>query len=62
MESCGGSHRLARKCQAFGHKALLIPPQYVKPYVKNKNDFIDADAIAEAATHYLNQATKPRLN
>ncbi|TWX64369.1 IS110 family transposase, partial [Colwellia demingiae] len=51
MESCGGSHWLARKCQGFGHKALLIPPQYVKPYVKtNKNDFIDADAIAEAAT------------
>jgi len=45
MESCGGSHWLARKCQEFEHKALLIPPQYVKPYVKtNKNDFIDADA------------------
>lgn len=42
---------LARKCQEFGHKALLIPPQYVKPYVKtNKHDFIDGDAIAEAAT------------
>jgi len=51
MESCGGSHWLARKCQELGHKGLLIPPQYVKPYVKtNKNDFIDADAIAEAAT------------
>ena len=51
MEACGGSHWLARKCQEFGHKVLLIPPQYVKPYVKtNKNDFIDADAIAEATT------------
>lgn len=41
---------VARKCQEFGHKVKLIPPQYVKPYVKtNKNDFIDADAIAEAA-------------
>ena len=51
MESCGGSHWLARKCQEFGHKTKLIPPQYVKPYVKtNKNDFIDADAIAEAAS------------
>ena len=50
MEACGGCHWLARKCQEFGHKVLLIPPQYVKPYVKtNKNDFIDADAIAEAA-------------
>ena len=51
MEACGGCHWLARKCQEFGYKVLLIPPQYVKPYVKtNKNDFIDADAIAEAAT------------
>ena len=51
MESCGGSHWLASKLQSFGHQAKLIPPQYVKPYVKtNKNDFIDADAIAEAAT------------
>ena len=51
MESCGGSHWLARKCTEFGHTAKLIPPQYVKPYVKtNKNDFIDADAIAEAAS------------
>ncbi len=50
MEACSGSHWLARKCQEFGHKVKLIPPQYVKPYVKtNKNDFIDADAIAEAA-------------
>ena len=49
MEACGGCHWLARKCQEFGHKVKLIPPQYVKPYVKtNKNDFIDADAIAEA--------------
>lgn len=51
MESCGGSHWLARKCQSFGHEVRLIPPQYVKPYVKtNKNDYIDADAIAEAST------------
>lgn len=50
MESCGGSHWLARQCKKFGHEVKLIPPQYVKPYVKtNKNDYIDADAIAEAA-------------
>lgn len=50
MESCGGSHWLARQCQKLGHEVKLIPPQYVKPYVKtNKNDYIDADAIAEAA-------------
>ncbi|MFV0576245.1 MAG: IS110 family transposase [Vibrio sp.] len=51
FEACGGAHWLARKCMKFGHNAKLLPPQYVKPYVKgNKNDFIDASAIAEAAS------------
>lgn len=51
FEACGGAHWLARKCQSYGHQVRLIPPQYVKPYVKgNKNDFIDAAAIAEAAS------------
>lgn len=51
FESCGGAHWLARKCRSYGHEAKLIPPQYVKPYVKsNKNDYIDAAAIAEAAS------------
>ncbi len=51
FEACGGAHWLARKCSEFGHQVRLIPPQYVKPYVKgNKNDFIDASAIAEAAS------------
>jgi len=51
FEACGGAHWLGRKCQAMGHKVKLIPPQYVKPFVKgNKNDFIDAEAISEAAT------------
>ncbi|WP_321463588.1 IS110 family transposase [uncultured Vibrio sp.] len=51
FEACGGAHWLARKCEEFGHQVRLIPPQYVKPYVKgNKNDFIDASAIAEAAS------------
>lgn len=50
FEACGGSHWLARRCLSFGHQVKLIPPQYVKPYVKgNKNDFIDAAAISEAA-------------
>jgi transposase len=49
MESCGGSHFLGRALRAQGHEVRLIPPQYVKPYVKtNKNDYIDAEAIAEA--------------
>ena len=51
FEACGGSHWLARQCEAIGHTVRLVPPQYVKPYVKgNKNDFIDASAIAEAST------------
>jgi transposase len=51
FEACGGSHWLARKCIQLGHRVKSIPPQYVKPYVKgNKNDFIDAAAIAEASS------------
>jgi transposase len=51
MESCPGSQWLARKLQAMGHTAKIIPAQFVKPYVKsNKNDMIDAAAIAEAVS------------
>ena len=51
FEACCGAHWLGRKCQDMGHTVKLIPPQYVRPYVKtNKNDFIDASAIAEAAS------------
>ena len=51
MESCGGAHHWARQAQWHGHEALLMSPQFVKPYVKsNKNDVADADAIAEAST------------
>ena len=49
MEACGGAHFLGRALREQGHEARLIPAQYVKPYVKtNKNDYIDAEAIAEA--------------
>jgi len=49
MESCGGAHFLGRALQEQGHAVRLIPAQYVKPYVKtNKNDYVDAEAIAEA--------------
>lgn len=49
MESCGGAHFLGRALRGQGHDVRLIPAQYVKPFVKtNKNDFIDAEAIAEA--------------
>ncbi len=50
MEACGGANYWARELMALGHKAKLIAPQYVKPYVKgNKNDYNDAQGIVEAA-------------
>jgi transposase len=50
MEACGGAHYWARGLIALGHEVRLIPPQYVKPYVKRgKNDRNDAEAICEAA-------------
>lgn len=61
FEACGGAHWLARKCQDLGHTAKLIPPQYVKPYVKtNKNDFVDAEAITEAATRHNMRFVSPK--
>ncbi len=51
MEACPGSQWLARKLQAMGHRVRIVPAQFVKPYVKSqKNDTIDAEAIAEAVT------------
>lgn len=51
MEACAGAHHWGREILALGHKVKLIPPQYVKPYVKRqKNDAADAEAIAEAAS------------
>ena len=50
MEACGSANYWARELKALGHEVKLIAPQYVKPYVKgNKNDYNDAQAIAEAA-------------
>ena len=49
MEACVGAHHLSRRLIALGHDARLMPAKYVKPFVKsNKNDFRDAEAIAEA--------------
>src|SRR6201981_1701716 len=49
MEACSGAHFLGRALRAQGHEVKLIPAQFVKPFVKsNKNDFMDAEAIAEA--------------
>jgi transposase len=49
MEACVGAHHLARRLQGLGHDARLMPAKYVRPYSKGqKNDFRDAEAIAEA--------------
>jgi transposase len=49
MEACTGAHHWARELQSHGYTVRLIPPQFVKPYVKsNKNDANDAEAICEA--------------
>jgi transposase len=50
MEACAGGHYWAREIGALGHETRLIPPAYVKPFVKRqKNDMADAEAICEAA-------------
>ena len=49
LEACGAAHYWARELQRLGHEVVLLPPQYVKAYVKrNKNDAADAEAICEA--------------
>jgi transposase len=49
MEACGGAHFLGRALRTQGHDARLMPAQFVKPFRKsNKNDYLDAEAIAEA--------------
>jgi transposase len=49
MEACSGAHFLGWVLRQQGHNVKLIPAQFVKPFVKsNKNDFLDAEAIAEA--------------
>src|ERR1700731_2417101 len=51
IEACASSHHWSRELQELGHTVRLIPPAYVKPYVKRqKNDAADAEAICEAVT------------
>jgi transposase len=51
IEACATAHHWARELTALGHNVRLMPPSYVKPYVKrNKTDAADAEAIAEAVT------------
>ena len=49
LEACGCSHYWARLLRGLGHEVVLLPPQYIKPYVKRgKNDANDAEAICQA--------------
>jgi transposase len=51
MEACASAHHWARELKALGHEVRLMPPAYVKPYVKRgKTDAADAEAICEAVT------------
>src|SRR6266498_879812 len=51
IEACASSHHWSRELQTLGHTVRLMPPAYVKPYVKRqKNDAADAEAICEAVT------------
>src|SRR6202163_1413511 len=51
IEACASSHHWSRELQALGHTVRLMPPAYVKPYVRrHKNDATDAEAICEAVT------------
>ena len=51
IEACASSHYWSRELQMLGHRVRLMPPAYVKPYVKRqKNDAADAEAICEAVT------------
>jgi transposase len=51
IEACASSHHWSRELKALGHRVRLMPPAYVKPYVKRqKNDATDAEAICEAVT------------
>lgn len=61
MEACAGAYHMARKLASFGHQVKLISPQFVRPFVKsNKNDFVDAEAICEAASRPAMRFVTPK--
>jgi transposase len=57
MEACGSAHYWARRIEELGHVVVLLPPQYVRPYVmRNKTDRTDVDALLEA---FRNKQIRP---
>ncbi len=61
MEACASAHHWAREIGALGHEVRLIPPAYVKPFVKRqKNDMSDAEAICEAAQRPTMRFVEPK--
>src|ERR1700745_3164510 len=67
LEACSGAHFLGRVLREQGHDVKLIPAQFVKPFVKsNKNDFLDAEAIAEAVERqkrrFVSRKTEDQLD
>src|SRR5215468_7741634 len=67
MEACSGSHYIGRRLTELGHDVRLIPAQYVKPFLKgHKNDYRDAEAIAEAVQrptmHFVRLKTPDQMD
>src|SRR5258706_6737438 len=67
MEACSGSHHIGRQLAEIGHDVRLIPAQYVKPFLKgHKNDYRDAEAIAEAVQrptmHFMSIKTPEQMD
>jgi transposase len=61
MEACASAHHWAREISKFGHEVRLIPPAYVKPFVKRQNtDMADAEAIREAAQRPTMRFVQPK--
>ena len=61
IEACASSHHWSRELKELGHSVRLMPPAYVKPYVKRqKNDAADAEAICEAVTRANMRSSRPR--